>query len=68
MHRAKDVILGEDHYTNRLDNAPQNILTLLSETRTVLKCNNKSPTRVIEKVQDKRDSVIQLVAGSKIFL
>ena len=67
MHRDKDVILGEDHYINRLDHAPQNIFTLLSAARTVLKRCNKSPTRTIEMVQDKRDNAIQLVAGKKIF-
>ena len=67
MHRDKDVILGEDHFTNRLDNAPQNIFTLLSATRTVLKRLNKSPTRAIEMVQDKRDNAIQLVAEKKFF-
>jgi predicted transposase YbfD/YdcC len=29
MHRNKDVILGEDGYTNRSDNAPRNIFSLL---------------------------------------
>ena len=28
MHRNKDVILGEDGYTNRLGNAPRNIFSL----------------------------------------
>ena len=28
MHRNKDVILGEDGYTNRCDNAPRNIFSL----------------------------------------
>ena len=68
MHRDKDVILGEDYYTNRLDNAPQNIFTLSSATRTVSKRINKSPTRAIEMVQDKRDSAIRLVTAKKIFL
>ena len=67
MHRDKDVIHGEDRYTNRLDNAPQNIFTLLSVTRTVLQRLNKSPTRAIEMVQDKRDNAIPLVAGNKFF-
>jgi len=29
MHRNKDVILGEDGYTNRSDNAPRNIFSLM---------------------------------------
>ena len=68
MQRDKDVILGEDYYTNRLDNAPQNIFTLSSATRTVSKPINKSPTRAIEMVKDKRDSAIQLATGRKTFL
>ena len=68
LHRDKDVILGEDHYTNRLDHAPQNIFTLLSSVRTLLKRINKSPTGVIEMVQDKRESAIQLIAGRKSIL
>ena len=67
MHRDKDVILGEDHYTNRLDHAHQNVFTLLSATRTVLKSINKSATRAIEMVQDKRNSAIQLIAGRQNF-
>ena len=67
MHRDKDVILGEDHYTNRLDHAPQNVFTLLSSTHTVLKSINKSATRAIEMVQDKRNSAIQLIAGRQNF-
>ena len=47
---------------------PQNIFTLLSATRTVLKHSNKSLNRAIEMLQDKRNSAIQLVARSKIFL
>ena len=50
MHRDKDVVLGEDHYTNRLDYAPQNGFTLLSAVRTVLKSINKSVTIAIEMV------------------
>jgi hypothetical protein len=29
MHRSKNVILGEDDYTNRSDNAPRNIFSLI---------------------------------------
>ena len=67
MRRDKDVFLGEDHYTNRLGNAPQNIFTLLSAVRTVLKRTNKSPTRAIEMVEGKRNRAIQVIAGWKIF-
>ena len=67
MHRDKDVVLGEDHYTNRLDHALENVFTLLSATHTVLKSINKSATRAIEMVQDKRNSAIQLIAGRQNF-
>ena len=30
MHRNKDVILGEDGYTNRSDDAPRNIFSLIA--------------------------------------
>ena len=53
MHRDKDVILGEDRYTNRSDIAPRNIFTLTSAARTLLKRISKSPTRAIETVQEK---------------
>ena len=68
MHRDKDVILGEDYYTNRLDHAPKNIFTLLSATRTLLKFINKSPTIAIEMVQNKRGCAVQFIAGRKVFL
>lgn len=45
MHRDKDACLGEDGYTNRKDNAPRNIFTLLSVARTVLKRINTSPRK-----------------------
>jgi hypothetical protein len=36
MHRNKDVILGEDGYTNRSDNAPRNIFSLIGFALKVL--------------------------------
>ena len=39
MHRDKNVILGEDGYTNRLNNAPV----------------SRSSTRAIERFQDNRN-------------
>ena len=52
MHLDKDVTLGEDQYTDRLDHAPRNIFTRRGAARTVLKGISKSPTRAIEIVQD----------------
>ena len=63
MHRNKDVILGEDGYTNRSDNAPRNIFSLLAFTLKVLKSISSSPTRAIEQFQDDRSKVLRLFAG-----
>ncbi len=63
MHRDKDVTLGEDRYTNRLDHAPRNIFTLISATLTLLKKIGKSPTRAIEKVQDNRNTAISFLTN-----
>jgi hypothetical protein len=65
MHRDKDVTLGEDRYTNRSDNAPQNIFTLTSGALTLLKRIAKSPTRAIEIVQDDRAKAVAIIAGDK---
>ena len=54
MHRDKDVMLGEDSYTNRSGNAPRNIFTLTSAARTFLKRIAQSPTRAIEIAQENR--------------
>ena len=64
MHRDKDVTLGEDRHTNRLDHdhAPQNIFTLTSATRTVLKRISNSPTRAIEAFQTSRTTAIRFLA------
>ena len=62
MHRDKDVTLGEDRYPNRLDHAPQNIFTLTSATRTVLKRISNSPTRAIETFQTSRTTAIRFMA------
>ena len=62
MHRDKDVTPGEDRYPNRLDHAPQNIFTLTSATRTVLKRISNSPTRAIETFQTSRTTAIRFLA------
>jgi predicted transposase YbfD/YdcC len=54
MHRNKDVILGEDGYTNRCDNAPRNIFSLTGFVLKILKSVSSSPTRAIERFQDDR--------------
>ena len=62
MHRDKDVTPGEDRHTNRLDHAPQNIFTLTSATRTVLKRISNSPTRAIKAFQTSRTTAIRFLA------
>jgi hypothetical protein len=62
MHRDKDVILGEDGYTNRLDNAPRNVFSLLSLARKILHGVSASPTRAIEYFQDDRNRAIAWIA------
>jgi predicted transposase YbfD/YdcC len=63
MHRNKDVILGEDGYTNRCDNAPANIFSLTSFVLTILKTVCASPTRAIEYFQDDKSRAIRILAG-----
>jgi predicted transposase YbfD/YdcC len=60
MHRNKDVILGEDGYTNRCDNAPRNIFSLAGFVLKILKSVSPSPTRAIEHFQDDRNRAIRL--------
>jgi len=63
MHRNKDVILGEDGYTNRNDNAPRNIFSLIGFALKILKSVSPSPTRAIEQFQDDRNKALRLFAG-----
>jgi len=63
MHRDKDVTLGEDGYTNRSDNAPRNVFTILCFARKILKSVSPSITRAIEQFQDDRNRTIRLFAG-----
>ena len=58
MHRNKDVILGEDAYTNRCDNAPRNIFSLTGFVLKILKSVSPSPTRPIERFQDSNPPVL----------
>jgi len=63
MHRDKDVILGEDGYTNRFGKAPRNVFTLLSLVRKMFYKVSASPTRAIEYFQDDRNRAIARVTG-----
>lgn len=63
MHRNKDVILGEDGYTNRSDNAPRNIFSLLAFALKILQSAATSPTRAIELFQDDRNRLLRLFKG-----
>ena len=63
MHRNKDVILGEDGYTNRSDDAPRNIFSLIGFALKILKSVSPSPTRAIEQFQDDRNKALRLFAG-----
>ena len=63
MHRNKDVILGEDGYTNCCDNAPRNIFSLTGFVLKILKSVAPSPTRAIEHCQDDRNRAIRLFSG-----
>ena len=63
MHRNKDVILGEDGYTNRSDEAPRNIFSLIGFALKILKSVSPSPTRAIEQFQDDRNKALRLFAA-----
>ena len=63
MHRNKDVILGEDGYTNCCDNAPRNIFSLTGFVLKILKSVAPSPTRAIKHFQDDRNRAIRLFSG-----
>jgi len=63
MHRNKDVILGEDGYTNRSDEAPRNIFSLIGFALKILKSVSPSPTRAIEQFQDDRNKAFRLFAA-----
>jgi hypothetical protein len=60
MHRNKDVILGEDGYTNRFGNAPRNIFSLTGFVVKILKSVSPSPTRAMEPFQDDKNRAIRL--------
>ncbi len=63
MHRDKDVTLGEDGCTNRLDNAPCNVFSLACFALKILRSVSHSPTRAIEHFQDDRNRATRLLSG-----
>ena len=60
---AVDVILGEDGYTNRSDNAPRNVFSLTGFVLKILKSVSPSPTRAIEHFQDNKNRAIRLFSS-----
>ncbi len=60
MHRDKDVILGEDAFTNRKDNARRNFFSLTGSALKILKSVSRSTTRAIEHFQDDRNRALRL--------
>ena len=67
MRRNKDVILGEDGYTNRSDNAPRNIFSLIGFALKILKSVSPSPTRAIEQFQDDRNKALRLFSCIDVY-
>jgi len=63
MHRNKDVILGEDGYTNKSGNPPRNVFSLIGFALKILKSVSPSPTRAIEQFQDDGNKALRLSAG-----
>ncbi|HUW80869.1 MAG TPA: hypothetical protein VMV54_08280 [Acidocella sp.] len=63
MHRNKDVMLGEEGYTNQFDSAPRNVFSLTGLALKVLCCVSASPTRAIEHFQDNRSRATQMIAA-----
>jgi hypothetical protein len=63
MHRDKDVILGEDGYTNRLDNAPRNLCSLIGFALKILKTISRFTTPAIEHFQDDRNRAVRVFSA-----
>jgi len=63
MHLNKEVVLGEDGYTNRLDDAPRNVFSLTGFALKILKTVSRSATRAIESFQDDRNRAVLSFAG-----
>ena len=61
-HRNKHVILGEDGYTNRSDNAPRNIFFPAGFVLKVLKSVSDSPTRAVKHFQYDKNRAIWLLS------
>jgi predicted transposase YbfD/YdcC len=58
LHRNKDTLLREDEYTNRSDDAPRNVNTLLNLTLKIFYAMDKSPKLALEKCQDDKNIAI----------
>jgi predicted transposase YbfD/YdcC len=63
LHRNKDVILGEDRYTNRSDHAPRNIFSINNLVLGIFKAVRLSPKRALEHFQDDKNRAIHAVCG-----
>jgi hypothetical protein len=63
MHRNKVVIFREDGYTNRGDNAPRNIFSLIGFVLKFLKSISPFPTCAIEQFQTARNKTLPLFSG-----
>lgn len=55
MHCDRNLTLGEDRHTNRLDHAPGNILILTGRIAT-------SPTRAIKMIRDNQNGTLRTLA------
>jgi predicted transposase YbfD/YdcC len=63
LHRNKDVILGEDRVTSRLDHAPRNISAINNLVLCLLRRIHPSPTLAIERCQDNKNLAISITCG-----
>jgi hypothetical protein len=63
LHRNKDVILGEDGYTNRKDHAPRNVFSLNNLVLFICKTYGLTPKKAIECFQDNKNPAIHAVYG-----
>ena len=65
MYRNKDVMLGEDGYTNRLDNALRNVFSLISLAIKVTRWVSPSAITAIEYFRDNRGRATQRIAAGQ---
>jgi hypothetical protein len=62
-HEDCGVIFGEDGYTNRSDNAPRNIFSLIGFALKFLKSISPFPPCVIEQFQADTNKTLPLFSG-----